>query len=190
MRYKIRTETKTFAAMGGSVEVLADPAPHLGTLWDLYRNTLSRHLGLKEGLPPVEVTADFFRSCLLGRPHRFAALVAKLGTRPVGFFLLIRAGENLFVRHSGQDYTLSLDTKAYFNLWYGAIRHAIESGCSRLFMGTTTYFVKMQLGARLQPIDNHFYFRFKPLGRMVSLFRLGQPRLDVPASRRPHPACA
>jgi predicted N-acyltransferase len=167
MRHKIRTETEIFARAGGRVDVLSDPEPHLPALYALYRNTLLRHTEKGEGVPPAEATEAFFRMCLLEKPERFRAIVARLGERPVAFFLIIHVGDHLFVRHSGQDYGPSRETKAYFNLWYGTIRHAIESSCRRMHMGTTTYFVKIQLGARLQPVHNHFRFRLQPLGQLL-----------------------
>lgn len=170
-RYKLRKDRETFAKAGGVTRIAADPAPYVDRVWKLYVTTLEKQRQQREATPPVKTTRELFVKCLVDKPHRFRLLTAEIGGSLVGFFLLVSAGDRLFVRHAGLDYERSYDTGAYFNLWYAAIEYAIEQGCSALHMGTTTYFVKIQLGAKLKPVDNHIRFRFKPLGRLLAFLK-------------------
>jgi CelD/BcsL family acetyltransferase involved in cellulose biosynthesis len=48
------------------------------------------------------------------------------------------------------DQARARELPLYYNLLWGELAHAAETGCARVDLGVTSYFVKQTLGATLE----------------------------------------
>lgn len=96
-------------------------------------------------------------------------LTATCGERLVGCGLLLGDGDSYFLALLGLDYTVRF---VYFQLFYAAIRAAIEAGGRALYGGSGAYDLKQRLGFEAQQnnyvaLASHQWF-FRQLGRWLS----------------------
>ncbi|MCX7682447.1 MAG: GNAT family N-acetyltransferase [Anaerolineae bacterium] len=109
-------------------------------------------------------------------------ITAFIGERMVGCGLLLGDGEVRFLALLGLDYEVQY---VYFQLFYAAIKHAIEGGVRMLRGGSGAYEMKLRLGFQL---EGNNYAVFSGIG--TPLHKLGQwaARTTQHATRTTHHA--
>lgn len=100
-----------------------------------------------------------------------AVLLARVAGQVVGFMSFIANGSSFQQCHGGFDYKQSLDGKAYHNLIYYAIDHAIRHGFDQLTMGPLNNETKRRTGTALMPVAAGLWCR-SPLDTFLTRKRL------------------
>lgn len=111
---------------------------------------------IQEALPLIRnveqehhTTPKFYAQATLENAHRVPSvwLTAEIGEQLVGCGLLLGDGDTYFLTLLGLDYGVRF---VYFQLFYAAIRAAIEAGAHTLFGGSGAYDLKQRLGFEAQ----------------------------------------
>jgi predicted N-acyltransferase len=132
----------------------------------LYLNVMERATTKLEIL-----TREFFRR-LYGRCGEDLRVIALLdGNEVLGAALCMVDGRRMTFMLVGLDYTARDAHDVYFNLIYGIVRNAIETGCTVLDLGQTSNWLKSRIGADF--VSESFYLRAESgaVHRILALLR-------------------
>jgi hypothetical protein len=89
----------------------------------------------------------------------------------LGATILTRYQGTLTFLFVGFDYAHRDEHAVYLNLLNGIVRQAIESGCSLLDLGQTSYWLKQRLGGQTEPMYFYFRSRSRLLHTLLNLSR-------------------
>jgi predicted N-acyltransferase len=160
-RREIKQRMKVFEAEGCTVEKIYDFAGCAEQLHSLWVQTFRQATEYQREV----LTVEYFRGMakLLGK--RAFVLLCRKGGRPIGFTMLLDAGDTLISTYCGLDYELNRSTYTYFVLFYRSIAEAISMGKEWLELGITNYNPKIEVGALPEPIS--IYARsLNPVGNL------------------------
>jgi predicted N-acyltransferase len=161
-RCKLVAQMKKFRAAGGTVEWMEDAAGSAGELARLWRNAYDHAQEYRREV----LQADYFENVARLPGGCSGVLQAKVNGRSAGFLLLLLDDDVLTTLFSGLDYAYSRDSGAYFNLFYEAVRLAIDRGLHEIDFGITCLSPKLDLGATVVPL--HMYMKYRnPIGHRV-----------------------
>jgi len=116
--------------------------------YNLYLSVLGRQKYKTEALG-----IGFFRNI----PVEHYFIKAYLGTRLVGWILLVPYGADLYTLFLGIDRELNNNYDTYFNIFLETIKYAIENGFSRIRFGQTAELTKLRLGG--VPLERYMLVR-------------------------------
>ncbi len=133
---------------------------------ELYRNVIDRAEVRLETLGE-----PFFRSLYETMGADMEVLVLAAAGDILGAALLMSGGGEMTFFLVGLDYSRRDEHDVYFNLIHGIVAAAIRSGCDRLRLGQTSYWVKQRVGGVPTPV--RFYLRVERrwVHRLVRAFR-------------------
>jgi hypothetical protein len=161
-RRNYQHDQELFRHNGGTIEF------HQGPLEPSLAETLLHCLKCSEARSQFTVPyADVLNNETAFGEQNQHSLVAKVGSRVVGFFSFFRNGDILQQCHGGLDYDLSLKVKAYHNLINAAIEYAIEQGMKRVSMGPMNNETKRRAGTHLLPCIASIWCR-KAFDRLIT----------------------
>jgi predicted N-acyltransferase len=170
-RHEIRQRIRVFHEQGCTVEKITDFAGCAGELMGLWEQTF-RHA--KEYQREV-LTPEYFSGLSESLGERSFILLCRRGDRPIGFTLLLDAGDTLISTYCGLDYEVNRSTFTYFVLFYRSIEEAIALGKEWLELGITNYNPKIEVGAIPEPLSIYVKARrpvaqlfFAPLLRLMA----------------------
>lgn len=161
-RTQCRAYAKEFAAAGGTIEIVEGSAVNealYATMNQLYAGTLAYHEKHSNLQLPIPLSHEFFRRLVEAIPGRSRVFLARLRGDPIAFSLVLESGVTSYFTHCGLDYSRTVPTRAYFNLYYAMITDSIVRGLRSLDMGAEAYQVKKKLGAIPFPTVYHFEVR-------------------------------
>jgi predicted N-acyltransferase len=145
----------------------------------LYANVMERATTKLEIL-----TQEFFRS-LYNRCGKDLRVIAVLdGNEVLGAALCTVDGRRMTFMLVGLDYAVRDAHDVYFNLIYGIVRNAVETGCLVLDLGQTSNWLKSRIGAGFA--SESFYLRAEngAIHRVLALLRpVFFPEIRPPAIR-------
>jgi predicted N-acyltransferase len=100
--------------------------------------------------PPI--AKEYFQ--MLGRdlPENAGIMTMReknAGNRLVGGLLILQDNRGILTPWIGMDYDVNRKYYMYYNLFWECICYGIQTGRSYVNCGTTTYFIKMRLGAKI-----------------------------------------
>jgi predicted N-acyltransferase len=170
-RREIKQRMKVFESEGCTVEKIYDFGPYAEQIHALWEQTFRQATEYQREV----LTVAYFRNMTQLLPQRSFILLCRKGDRPIGFTMLLDAGDTLISTYCGLDYELNRSTFTYFVLFYRSIAEAIAMGKEWLELGITNYNPKIEIGAlpepiaiyarSLSPIGNLF---FAPLLRLMA----------------------
>lgn len=137
-------------------------------LFNLYQNTEKNNPDTVNYLHYS--SNDKFRSLKsLGDDYKW--IIVKQFDNIIAFALLVADGNVLNFKHVGLDYSVNRDTYSYFNLFYSAIKFAIENGFDFMQCGSTTYEVKLSLGCQVIDREATIIFNHKTNEKLMEFFK-------------------
>lgn len=150
MRKDMRRHNNRAADLSIAVERVQRYTQHSAHLSQLMKNVLVRHGSLNADPYAANALAAFERDL----PNNSIMLLARAGEEIAGCGLLLHDQGVMGLAMLGLDYTHQY---VYFQLFYEAIRCAIESGMSVIRGGSGAYEFKQRLGFCEEPIYVGFY---------------------------------
>jgi predicted N-acyltransferase len=174
-RTKILAQTQRFESEGGSLSVIRNfgsMADELSRLWLNVHERADEYRRERVGI-------DFFRNIDASLGDRSAVILAWKDDVLVGFLLLLMDDTVLTPVFCGLDYNVNYRMRIYFNLFYRAVKYAIDENYQSIDLGITTVDPKIDLGGVVT--SQYMYMRDRsPLfGRVVpALFDLMTPQPD------------
>lgn len=157
-RRKIVKRMEAFAKADMSISTLTDFSEHAPDVKRLYDNVYQHAKEYKR----EHVPEDFFRNVDKYLGEKSVMLIAKKDGKPVGSSLLLLNGKMLISLFMGLDYDYNDEYFIYFNLFYRAIRLAIEKGMDEIEMGITTLDPKRDMGSEVVAL-NMYMKHFNPV---------------------------
>jgi hypothetical protein len=118
----------------------------------------------------MRIGASFFAGLSQFIPQEHWVLCAFYQNTLIGFLLAVVSGHEWGLPLCGLDYEHSGPSRAYFNLFYAAIRSAMETGARTICFGTTSYEAKQNLGCVLEAAGYRVAMRspvFRALGSLI-----------------------
>lgn len=116
-------------------------------LWTLYMNVYK-----KAEVKFEQLTPDFFRNIALNLKGESRVILIKLDGKIVGFELIVEDEVTLRPLYLGIDYVANKNYSIYFNSIYQIIKHGIERKKKVIELGQTSYYPKLKVGARVEPL--------------------------------------
>jgi predicted N-acyltransferase len=114
------------------------------------------YLGVMSRTPTkLETLNKAFFENLFGETTGIKILSLVVAGKEISSGILVLQGETITFMLAGRENEKD-DYDSYFNLVYGIIAYAIESGCKYLKLGQTAYWVKQSIGAL--PENEYLYF--------------------------------
>lgn len=150
-RRKIVKRMEKCAQANISFEILTNFSEHAADLKRLYDNVYHNAKEYKR----ERVAEAFFRNIDKYLGERSVMTVAKKDGRIIGSSLLLLNDKMLISLFMGLDYDYNEEYFIYFNLFYRAIRLAIERGMEELELGITTLDPKRDMGADVAALNMH-----------------------------------
>jgi predicted N-acyltransferase len=170
-RHEIRQRIRVFQEQGCTIEKISDYGRYADDLLGLWEQTY-RHA--KEYQREV-LTREYFAGLAESLGDRSFVLLCRKEGRPIGFTLLLDAGDTLISTYCGLDYETNRSTFTYFVLFYRSIEEAIGLGKKWLELGITNYNPKVEVGAIPEPLSIYVkalrpvaQLFFAPLLRLMS----------------------
>jgi hypothetical protein len=112
------------------------------------------------------LTREYFTGLSEALGDRSFVLLCRKGDRPIGFTLLLDAGDTLISTYCGLDYEMNRSTFTYFVLFYRSIEEAICLKKEWLELGITNYNPKVEVGAIPEPLS--IYVKaLRPMGQLL-----------------------
>lgn len=152
-----------------TVEVCENFGPYADTLWTLYLNVYE-----KAEVKFEKLTPEFFRNIAEHLHGESRALLIKLNNRVIAFELILEDRETLRPLYLGIDYDFIADYSLYFNSIYQILSHGIERKKKTIELGQTSYYPKLKVGAKMEPLFLYLKFRssfaklfFEPFMRLM-----------------------
>lgn len=157
-RRKIVKRMDKCAGADISLEVLKDFSEHAPELKRLYDNV---YHGAKE-YRREHMPESFFRHVDKYLGEKSVMIIARKNGRIIGSSLLLLNDRMLISLFMGLDYDYNEEYFIYFNLFYRAIRLAIEEGMEEMELGITTLDPKMDMGSDVVAL-NMYMKHFNPV---------------------------
>ncbi|MFW6364358.1 MAG: GNAT family N-acetyltransferase, partial [Spirochaeta sp.] len=161
-RRAVNSHLKQFHSQGCSIERIDDFAPLASAMVELWNNTAARATEYQR----EQMNEAFFQQMSDRLGDRSFALVCRRNTVPIGFVVLLDAGDCLVSTYCGMDYRYNRSTSTYFVMFYESIRLAIQMRKEWLELGITNYTPKIELGALPEPL-RMFVTATHPLSRLL-----------------------
>lgn len=159
-RVNLRSNQRVFKDAGGVIELLEQPTQvDFERLAEKYQRTCEYHASLGEIAVPIPVKKEFFESIFSLPTRRRRVFYARLQGEIIGFGLAVDSGESIYFTHCGLDYSKTVPSRAYFNLYYALIEYAISRGYEYVELGAQAYDVKRRLGGKAFGTKYHFEVR-------------------------------
>ncbi len=129
------------------------------------------------------LNAGFFDRLYDNCKNDLDVLVLRKGDHIISAALLVREGANLtFMLIGRKDRQDMYDS--YYNLVYGIIAYAIQTGVTRLNLGQTSYWVKQRIGGVAEPRFVYFKATGSQMQKLVQRFHPNIfPETPLPAVR-------
>jgi predicted N-acyltransferase len=160
-RREIKQRMKVFQSEGCTVEKIYDFAGCAEQIHALWVQTFKQATEYQREV----LTVEYFRGMAEQLGKRAFILLCRKDDTPIGFTMLLDAGDTLISTYCGLDYEMNRSTYTYFVLFYQSIAEAISMGKEWLELGITNYNPKIEVGALPEPIS--IYARsLKPLGNL------------------------
>jgi glycine C-acetyltransferase len=161
--YRRRARLRLARAAGLRPEVLASFAPLAPELARLFRSIYDRAEEDKREVLP----APFFRA-IDGLPGVRVLALRRGDGSIASFALLLEDGPVLRFMYSGFEERAAREEGAYFRLLYEIVRYGIERGFARVNLGWTTAEPKLDLGARIVPLEAWIHHRRRARQRTLA----------------------
>ncbi|MFC0561412.1 peptidogalycan biosysnthesis protein [Halalkalibacter alkalisediminis] len=168
-RWDIKNKIKTMHQYGASIEVV-NSINHQESerIYELYNNTAER--GDASPYPIIYSKSSFGQWDGMGESYKW--ILVKFQSKIIAFAMVVKEGNSLLFKHVGMDYEHSTQCFAYFNLYYEAIRLAIEENFQSMYCGPTTYETKKSLGCQLVELNAYLsvknFFLEKAMGKVLT----------------------
>ncbi|MBT7067392.1 MAG: GNAT family N-acetyltransferase [Verrucomicrobia bacterium] len=179
-RCKLLAQQKRFRESGATIQILSHFSSMSGDLARLWHNVYERATDYRREV----LLPDFFENIDRGLADRSELIVAIRDNEPQGFLMLLHDDETLIPLFIGLDYSSSRNIGTYFNLFYEAIRIAIDTEKRDIDLGITTLEPKVDLGAIAIPL--HMYMKhLTPTLNMIvpRMFAMATPAAIMPSSK-------
>lgn len=168
-RVNLRSNQRVFRDAGGVIEIVEQPTPEdFEVFARKYLSTCEHHAKLGEIAVPIPVEKEFFESIFKLPTERRRVFYARVQGEIIGFGLTVDSGKSLYFTHCGLDYSKTIPTRAYFNLYYALIEFAISRGYENVELGAQAYDVKRRLGGKAFGTKYHFEVRRPFLSAIAS----------------------
>lgn len=147
-KYKniLKNRKNKFDSFNLKMELLYDAKPYKDDIYRMYRNLLAEAEVKFEML-----NADFFVNVLEDVPNAFLIIVKQDDEKVVGFSFNLESDDSLYGLYMGYENRIR-ESNIYFNLFYKVIDEAIARNKEKIFLGQTSYDVKLGLGATLNDL--------------------------------------
>jgi len=145
------------------VEKTSNFEQHSAKMADLWYQTSSKS---NEYRREVLKPDYFYKLSSLGDKVR-AVLLWREDTL-VAFSLSLLGESTSYAMWMGADYSLNTSLPLVFGVYYETIKEAIEQKKQRLFLGETTYGLKLRVGATLIPINMYLKCRYPWITRFLA----------------------
>ncbi|WP_054707143.1 peptidogalycan biosysnthesis protein [Bacillus sp. JCM 19041] len=168
-RWDIKNKIKSLHQYEASIEVV-DSINHQESerVFELYNNTAER--GDASPYPIIYSKSSFGQWDGMGESYKW--ILVKFQSEIIAFAMVVREGDSLLFKHVGMDYEHSTQCFAYFNLYYEAIRLAIQENVKSMYCGPTTYDTKKSLGCQLVELNAYLsvknFFLEKAMGKVLT----------------------
>ncbi len=137
-----------------SIEVCKDFKNYADELYALYMNVYK-----KAEVKFEQLTPQFFKNVNKYLKSESRVILIKLDDKIVAFELIIEDKSILRPLYLGLDYRVNKSFSLYFNSIYQIIKHGIERNKTTIELGQTSYYPKLKVGARVEPL--YLYLKFK-----------------------------
>lgn len=177
LRRKLRLRDALRIEWRSDIDDIVEP------VMSLYRATLAHAEYRFEELTPAYFTG------VMSDPRGRAFCVAYwLGSRLIGFNLVLRDGDRLLDKFFGMDYEAGRAHNLYYLSWLENVRYCIENGVARYQSGQGLEREKLRLGSTLTPNRLWYRHRNRVVDRVFAtaegLFRLDDSDSERAAARR------
>lgn len=152
-RLFIKNDLKKLESRGLSTEISEDFGNYGSELWTLYMNVYK-----KAEVKFEQLTPEFFEQVSKYLKGEARVLLIRQNGKIVAFELILEDDTLLRPMYLGIDYRSNPETHLYFNSIYQIIRHGIEKGKRSIELGQTSYYPKLKVGARVEPL--YLYIKF------------------------------
>lgn len=147
---------------------------------ELYRQVMKR-----TDVKLEELGREFFAAAFQILGGDISLLAIMEDDVPIGCALLAIEKPRLSFLFAGLDYTRRDSTASYFNLLNGIVMYAFQVGCHVIDLGQTTYWPKLRMGGRPEPMCFYFQARNRVIHSVLRLLNpilfprtaLAQPRV-------------
>jgi predicted N-acyltransferase len=137
-----------------TIEICEDFGAHADELWALYMNVYR-----KAEVKFEQLTPQFFKNINNYLKGESSVILIKLDNKIIAFELIIEDKSILRPLYLGLDYKMNEGLSLYFNSISQIIKHGIERNKKTIELGQTSYYPKLKVGARIEPL--YFYIKFK-----------------------------
>jgi hypothetical protein len=144
-RYYLKKVEKDAESAGLTIEVTADFAHLVPTLYPLFQSVSARAREVKDLDPIPSEYLDYLADAKSLNPQ---AIIVRTPERIVGFMMLVEKGGVLCCGVCGMDHAVSKTYNTWYLLMVHAIKYGIASKMDRVILGTTNFNMKRKLGAR------------------------------------------
>jgi predicted N-acyltransferase len=171
---KAKRDIRDFGKGDFDIEICRDFSRYADELYNLYCNVYEKSESKFEKLTP-----EFFANMSQNLKNNICAILVWDRGKLIAFDLILEEQELLSPLYLGIDYTYNNEYKIYFNMIFQIIKYGIESGKKVIELGQTTYFPKLNVGARMEPLYIFIKFRNRILHKFLAPFvELFFPKID------------
>lgn len=163
-KYRLLAKNEIKKLDGVSIEICEDFESYDKELWALYMNVYE-----KAEVKFEQLTPEFFKNISTMLKDKSRAILIKRDGRVVAFELIIEDDSMLRPLYLGINYEESKTYSLYFNSIYQILKHGIEREKKVVELGQTSYYPKLKVGARVEPLYLYMKFKRKPVQTLLKL---------------------
>ncbi|MBE1555100.1 peptidogalycan biosysnthesis protein [Sporosarcina limicola] len=164
-RWDVRNKIKIFNNYGAEIHMMDNKdIGDFDDIYMLYKNTSQKNDDFPNLINYSKETFCNWKDM----SNAYKWIIIKVKERVIGFALLVKEENFLLFKHVGLDYKDSKECYAYFNLYYAAIKYAIEGNYQFMYCGTTTYDTKKSLGCELVETSSYISFKSKYVQKIIT----------------------
>lgn len=161
-RLFIKNDLKKLSNAQISVEVCEDFGGYADKLWALYMNVYK-----KAEVKFEQLTPQFFKNVNNYLKDKSRIILIKSKGEIIAFELIIEDKFILRPLYLGLEYRNNENLSLYFNCIYQIIKHGIERNKTAIELGQTSYYPKLKVGARVEPLFLYIKFKNQLVGYLL-----------------------